>query len=407
MPEPTKWLALARYFGANVLFGAGIFFHAFLYNFYLDALGLSEAVMGAAQAALTAGSVLALLPAGRMVDRIGARRTLFVSAIVNAAGLIVSALAARPGTVYAASLLAGLGVGAWRVCLAPLLMQLTVGRVRSRAFSWNVGLLVGSGGIWIALAGAAPAWLTDVIGLSQLGAIRVALLVGVAGTVLSIPLYLLIRPDVDVTQASGEAIDRGSHSDSAAPSVPPLPLRHVVVLVGFVALWMTGPALVAPFFNIFFARRFAMPIEQVGLIFAVAHGVTALVIFWSGELAARFGPHRVLGMWTLLFGPVLLGLAGGQVLALAVALYLVQGIVPPATNPLIDQILLERAAPDRRGTVSSLRNVATEGSAIWGAAVGGVMLNASSFPVLFATAGGLGMMAAVSLILALRRSRAR
>ncbi len=400
MPKSTHWTTIASYFSANVLFGAGVFFHGFLYNFYLDALGHAETVMGGAQAALTAGSVLALLPAGRSVDRIGSRGTIVVAVVLNAAGLTLSALVESPAAIYATSLLAGVGVGAWRVGLAPLLMQLAAGRVRSRAFSWNVALLVGTGGIWIAVAGQAPLWFAGAFGVSELVSVRLALLLGVIGPVLSV-LFYLTMPGRRLTPPSRVP----TAIDETREAARPLRIRYVAVLVAFVALWMTGPALVAPFFNIFFARAFDMPIERIGIVFAIAHGVTALVIFWSGELAARSSPQRVLAVWMFVFGPVLLGLAVTNVLAVAIGLYFVQGIVSPATNPLIDQILLERAAPDRRGLVSSLRNAATEGSAIWGAAAGGVILNVSSFALLFAVAGGLGVAAAACLLLALVRWR--
>src|SRR2546422_8303140 len=41
-------------------------FHAFLYNFYLDALHLSSEVMGYAAAALAGGGLVTLLPAGAL-----------------------------------------------------------------------------------------------------------------------------------------------------------------------------------------------------------------------------------------------------------------------------------------------------------------------------------------------------
>ena len=60
-----------------------------------------------------------------------------------------------------------------------------------------------------------------------------------------------------------------------------------------------------------------------------------------------------------MFGPTMLAMAVVGSLGLATVLYLVQGFVSPATNPLIDQILLELAPASRRGMVSSWRNAAT------------------------------------------------
>ena len=58
---------VARCITGNVLFGGGLFIHAFLYNFHLEALHLDPQVMGYAAAALTAGGLVTLLPAGRLV----------------------------------------------------------------------------------------------------------------------------------------------------------------------------------------------------------------------------------------------------------------------------------------------------------------------------------------------------
>jgi predicted MFS family arabinose efflux permease len=129
-------------------------------------------------------------------------------------------------------------------------------------------------------------------------------------------------------------------------------------------------------------------------------------VFASGSLAARLGPARVLLGWVLLFAPAVWGLAGVAVLGPAIALYLVQGFAAPATHPLVDQLLLRGAPEDRRGAVSSWRNAATEGSGFAGAALGGVLLERTSFAVLFGVAGALGLVAGGALAAAflLRRT---
>src|SRR5919198_5970320 len=80
----------------NVLFATGLIFHAFLYNFYLEALHLSTVVMGHAAAALTGGGLIALLPAGVLADRVGPRAALSSAGAVLAAGLVLGAVATTP-----------------------------------------------------------------------------------------------------------------------------------------------------------------------------------------------------------------------------------------------------------------------------------------------------------------------
>src|SRR5260370_13972970 len=99
----------ALFLTANILFGSGLFFHAFLYNFYLDRLGLTPTTMGHAAAALTAGGLLGLIPAGWIVDRVGARVGLLLAGAVCALGLAAGALPRLPATIYLAAALAGAG----------------------------------------------------------------------------------------------------------------------------------------------------------------------------------------------------------------------------------------------------------------------------------------------------------
>src|SRR5689334_16134123 len=114
----------AIFLSANVLFGSGLFFHAFLYNFYLDKLSLSPAVMGRAAAALTTGGLVALLPAGWLFDRLGARMSLMLGALVCAGGLAAGAITTTPSAAYLAAAVAGSGGALWRVTQAPTLMML-------------------------------------------------------------------------------------------------------------------------------------------------------------------------------------------------------------------------------------------------------------------------------------------
>jgi len=394
---------LVRFFAANVLFGAGLFAHAFLYNFYLQELGAAEGVMGYAAAAITAGGLAALLPAGALVDRLGPRHAYVAAAAVAAAGLLAGALATDIRGLYLAAFVAGAGAGAWRVAMGPIVMGLAEGEARSRAFSWNVALLVGSGAVWTYLSGVLPGLFGG-----GLAGVRVALALAAGLTLLSAPVLWPIALRPAPRPAPGEGTPGAGHAAGplrralAALAVP----RFVAVLVALVALWMVASGLVIPFFNLFFQRAHSLPVARIGLVMGAAQVLTALVVFASGEAAARLGPRRMLALWCVVFAPALWGLAAGGALSVALALFLVQGLVAPATNPLIDQLLLERAPPGRQGVVAGWRGAATEGSGLVAAAAGGRLLEAGSFQLLFLVAGTVGAVAAAGLLLALRATRA-
>lgn len=389
----AHWRPFAVLVTGNVFFGSGLYFHSLLYNFYLDALGFDEGTMGLAQAALVSGGLVALIPAGRLIDRFGGRGVYGAAAVVCGGGLAATALVTRPIAILTASFLAGLGTTAWRVAMAPLILDLAPVAYRSRAFSWNVAALVGSGALWMWLAGVLPEW---VAAADRLSGLRAALVMGAGGTVLALFAGLRLRETARWRAPDGRSEPIGSVQGLE---------RRFGVAVGAVALWMLGPALVLPFFNIYFERAFALSLGHVGGIFALSQVLVGIVIVAGGEAAHRVGTHRMLTSWTLLFAPALWLLAAVETLGVAVAVYAFQAVISPATNPLIDELLLRGAPAARRGAVSSWRNAATEVSGIVGAALGGRLLAGTSFVWLFVVAGGVGGVGAVAMRSALLRLR--
>jgi predicted MFS family arabinose efflux permease len=391
---------LPAFFLGNVLVGGALFTHAFLYNFYLGALGLDESVMGLAQASLTAGGLVALLPAGRLVDRLGVRAALVAGALLAGLGLGAGAVVEAPLAIYAAAIAAGAGAVTWRISMAPYIMARTRLALRSRVFSWNVALLVASGAGWMIASGGIAETLQAETMLTALGAHRATLLGGALLSAVAVPLFVVATAG-PLRQNSEKGSDLASapeHADRDPRSLGP----SIVAI----ACWMVGPALVTPFFNIFFSRQYQLDVSLIGVVFGVAHLGTALVMVGSGEAAARTSPRSVLRIWMALFPPVLLALAATGSVGLAVGLYFLQGLVSPATNPLIDELLLERAAPSRRGTVSSWRNAATEIAGITGAGAGGLVLRHASFDALFGLAGAVGVLGGLALWVVLQRRAA-
>lgn len=401
------WRGVGLFFLANGLFGAGLFFHAFLYNFYLQGLGHSEGVMGVAAAAISAGGLLGLMPAGFAIDRWGVRPAYLGAAVLAVAGLAAGALVERPLAVYASALVAGAGAAAFRVTMGPALMVLAGPAIRARAFSWNTAILVGSGAGWTAAAGAASVFFLPLVDGDRVAAHRTALLLGAALTALAAVLAPLALRTSSVGGEDAPSPGPPDRARAGAPSVRPMavPMRLAFVILAVGVFWTAG-ALGLPFFNIYFQQVHAVRIERIGVILSVGQALTAVAVFASGESAARTGPYRMLVLWMLVFPPAtwVLALAGDT--SVAMAAYMVQAFVLPAVYPLVDQILLERAERARHGAVSGWRNLAVEASGLIGATVGGYLLQASSFQGLYGVAGALGLGGALLSILALRRLRA-
>jgi MFS family permease len=395
---------------ANVAFAVGLFVHGFLYNFYLERLGYTPLAMGRAQAALTAGGLLALLPAGRLVDRFGPRVCVTAAALGAAAGLAAGALVERALPIYASALLAGAAVGTWRVAGGPLMLRVAGSEVRARAFSWNVGLMVAAGGVLYFLAGAVPERLTA-LGWDALGARRAALLAAALATGLAAALYARLPDETGATPApaaspgpAGAAGVAGAAGGAVRDGVrggEGWSDGRLLAVTAAVFVWMLAASMTLPFFNLYFARAHGLSLTATGGLLGLGQVLTAAALLGSAELAQRRGPGTALAAWLVVMPPALLLLGLSPALGPAVALFVVQGFAPPATYPLVDQLVLERAHPARRGHAASWRNAATEASGVAGAWLGGALLAAASFGALFAAAGGVAAAGAVLLAVVL------
>src|SRR5216684_4470616 len=78
--------------------------------------------------------------------------------------------------------------------------------------------------------------------------------------------------------------------------------------------------------------------------------------------------------------PAMWGLSTAGTVELAIVLYLLQGLIAPVTNPLIDQWLLGQTPRERMSAVSSWRQVAADASAMVGASVGGRLRGGGECP---------------------------
>src|SRR4030095_6714438 len=86
-------------------------------------------------------------------------------------------------------------------------------------------------------------------------------------------------------------------------------------------------------------------------------------------------------------------LAIASSIGVAAACYLIQSLVSPAANPLLDQLLFEHVPAERRGWLSSWRQAMASVGQVIAQSLGGSILAAGSFVILFGTAGTIGLVA--------------
>jgi len=263
-------------------------------------------------------------------------------------------------------------------------MELSTAQNRSRLFAWDVALLIASGAGATAVAGRFVPWIEAAVRLSHGAALSGAMLAGAVVTAASVALYATIG-------LPGVSIERAARSSASIP----LP---VVALVGASGLWLAALVLGAPFFNIYFTRTFALALPSVSAIFSGVTIATAVLVAVAGEVATRWGARRAFTGWLLPSArPCGVWRWRPRWAWRRCAICCRTSYRPRPTHCWIS--CCWRPCPRIGG--HGLELAPGDGECGQAAAqfAGGSLLVATSFPILFALAGGMGLIFGVGVAL--------
>ena len=400
-----------------------------LYTLFLSALGYGTGFIGTVVAVGSIGAVLALLPAGPLVDRLGWRTMLLWSDVIGGLAIALQLLAPTRPIVLITTLGVGASLAIVLVINAPLLAANSTPHERTALFGLStalgaVALVAGS-----LLGGALPQWFA-LAAMRDSGLLRLlhpylvagepardyqlALLAIGALTLPSIIPIILMREQRPLDQGAGEP----------TPVARPrrIGLRHAARgvrerLPGWLgaarrlasgpigrfsasqALLGLGSGMLAPYINIYFVNHLHASTPLYGALSAaliIAQGLTALL---SAPLADRYGKLRTVVLTQAASLPFLLALAVVSSLGTAAAIYLLQATLVNVGNAPLQAFYME-AVPERsRGLASEVYNGAVQGAAALGGIVAGGLLAATSYGVLFVLAT---LAFAISIVLLVR-----
>ena len=361
-----------RFFFAEAFFDFGMFVFVFLYNLYLLQLGFHEDFLGVIAGVMTAGNIAGSLLAVLAMQRFGMRRTLLSAFALTAALSVVRAYVTFPPALIALAAMAGIVTAAWPVAYSPAITQLT--SEKNRAFGFS---LVCSAGISIGIlgglaAGRLPGWIArSQLAGSTLESYRLSLFSGCAFVLLA--LLPLSRVKFGAALPSERKLHRPS----------PLLMRFLIAM----AAWNLGTGALNPFFNVFFAQRIRLPVQQIGYVFASAQVAQVVAILLSPLIFRKFGLTRGIAGMQLSTAVALLVLAaaGGPVwAAIGYCGYMMSQYM---SEPGQFTLLMEAVRAAERNSASALNFlVSFAGQAIAAAAAGWLLTRFGYPPVMVAAA---------------------
>ena len=334
-------------------------------------LDLGVAGFGAVFAAVSLGSAIALIPAGMLVDRLGARWVLVVGGIIDGLGILAASVMTSPVAFAAALLVAGIGGAAVPVAGMSSLMRAFAPEQRGVVMGWRQ-MAVPLGGTIGAVA--LPL-------LADAGGVRLALVVcAIATATTSIAFGLLTGH----APAGGGVAARGGLRDLVrVPGIRPALSVAMLYIIGLSAvLTYYIPA----------AQAAGLTRSQAAIGFTLVNVVAGISRPLWGRLADRDGGTRrtrtlrdtgIVGAIAAAF--ILPALTAGFAPGLVVTTVLAFGVF--GFNGILYVTVGELAGPARSGVAIGLASTIVFGAGALVTPVVGLAVEQLGYAALWAIAG--------------------
>jgi DHA1 family multidrug resistance protein-like MFS transporter len=348
------------------------------------ALGAGPAQVGAINGAFMLTAGLLSIPAGLLADRTGRKLPIVAGVIATAASSLLVTLCQQPGQMVAAYVLFGAGLAAFAPGMLSLVADVMPAQRLGQAYGWYTTAIYSA----MTLGPATGGYLAKTLGLRQVFAVSGGLLVVVA------LLALLVLP-------KGPPRHRTDLQAALAGSIKLLRNRSLLACL----LATAGSCISFGVFLTFlplYATLHGYDPAQVGLVFAAQAVTNVLFRVPIGRLADRCD-RSLLVAAGLVFLAIALA-AMGQVVQLGPMLgcAVVMGVGMALTFTAIGALIAELIPAVQRGLAMGMYNSCIYLGLMTGATVMGLALKQIGYPVGFAAAGAVSLVALVLFFLMMR-----
>lgn len=343
-------------------------------------------------------AALSSLPIWWLVNLIGLRPALLIATTLESLALLCVALWPEPWLLLLVSALLGPVSVLFQVSSAPFLMRHSSEDSRDTLFSLNGAIAIGVAGLGSLLAGPLPGLASRMFGLATQSAAAYRATYVVAAAVVGLAILPLLLISDRQTQLA-------SRPESAAAAQPALAellrllLNRPWATLRFLIsplLISCGAALLIPYLNLYFRRRFGVSDELLGLIFAAVGMGTGAATLIAPKISARLGKMGSVVLTQSLAIPCLLLLGAAPVLWLAVLAALLRGALMNMAIPLYHAHAMEQSPELARPAIIGLISAAFSAGYIIGPTVSAQIQLAYGFAPIFAATAACYTLGAAS-----------
>ncbi|CAN5649428.1 hypothetical protein BH23CHL2_BH23CHL2_25740 [soil metagenome] len=313
-------LFFASTLAANIAIGV----FALVFNLYLIELGHKEDFIGlfnAVQTLAMAGTAVLL---GRFIGQFGLWRVVAGGLVLYLLASVLMASVTSPVILMILSALWGASTSMVFTPVMPFIVELTRRRQRQEVAALTMSLISLSTTFGSLVGGWTPLLLHLTIGLERPSeaAFRGTMFFGVALAALAlIPLFLM-----SAQRRTSRPATAAPSSDDEEPDTdaPPVEIRNrMIVYVAVGGLMALGGGAVFPFYNVYLSSIGASA-ALIGIIFALAWTLAAIVALWSPWISAKLGSNVGSVIVRLVPVPLFLVMTVSPVQGIAVLAHLIR-----------------------------------------------------------------------------------
>ena len=366
----------------SALFDFGEFIFFLLYNLYLLDSGYRESFIGQLAAAVTAGTLVGVLPAAAIAGRIGLRRALLLAIAGTACATTLRAVVLSQPALLGAAFLNGVFMSFWAVTLPPTVAGFTDSRNRAFGFALITSVGIGIGALAGFLGGQLPGLLLR-LGLFSTGvqSNRAALIAGSALAALAfLPTFSVRFPEAVTIHREKNIYPRSA---------------FVYLFLLSVFVWTAGTNGFNPFFNVYFANRLGLGAPAIGAIFSSGQLMQVLVILLVPAIVKRLGEVRSVAYMQVATAASLALLAIVHGARMGAVLYVGYVCFQYMSEPCLLSMLMSRTEAPHRNGASALNFFVVSLAGMFASAAAGAMLSNIGYKLTLTTFAFVTILAAM------------
>jgi MFS family permease len=348
--HPARLFLLALFLDGLLFSGWYLFFNLYILN-----AGHSSDFLGMVNAAPSLAALLIGVPVGLLSDRIGRKRSMIIGVVLANLSALGMVAAHSEALILVLALLFGATGQLYFLSQAPFMMKVSDDRSRDILFSFSFGMFPLASTLGNYLAGYLPGAFTRWFQLTGAASGYRAVLVF---SVLS--SFLIIVPIIFIREPKSVPAETPAGASEPKPSIWKTLARPLTLKLATPNLAIgLGAAMLVPYLNVFFVKRYHMSDAALGTLFSLGALVTGIGCIVGPRLVSNLGGKVrtvVLGQGISLVFLLAVGFSPWP--WLAVLGFLVRGALMNMVSPLFDAFALEQTHETEHGAVNSVRNLA-------------------------------------------------